>query len=253
SRSYPDDGVQPAIGHPRRPVVPDDHAVRRRALPQFHVTGLPGDRIQMPRRAGGLCRVPYPSVGRRCHIVRVRACRYGALAQHVRNWCGRAALRREDEDRSEDHYRESYPAHDPPLRHSAPARPRDGAFFLPNGLATSSANASRPSRSSRSSHCSITRWSPAPCNALRWSVSWAGVPTSTPRLRDSSRERPRSSSLRRTSASSRPNTNPVIIERRTDDGLWPRAVNRSSRRRLRRAKLLGVLMVAFQSVEYWDA
>src|SRR5829696_363932 len=104
----------------------------------------------------------------------------------------------------------------------AAARPHRGR--------TNSAIASRPSMSSVSSHCSITRSTPASSSLASCSATSGPVPTTVPRARSASACFP--ARLRLPSAVVRPNIARVISVRRTASGGRPASRNSSSRRSL---------------------
>src|SRR5829696_773329 len=119
----------------------------------------------------------------------------------------------------------------------AAARPHRGR--------TNSAIASRPSMSSISSHCSITRSTPASSSRASCSATSGPVPTTVPQARSSSADRP--ASLRSTSAAARPKMARVISVRRTASGGRPASRSSSSRRAFSSVNRSGGTRTAFHS------
>ena len=90
-----DDRVEPAVGHPRGAVGPDDDAVRRRPVAERDLRRLPRRRVEPAELARRLGRVPDRPVGRRRDVVWVRARGHGVLRhlQSGRRRRGRSSQR----------------------------------------------------------------------------------------------------------------------------------------------------------------
>ena len=97
----PDDGVEPAVGHPGGAVRPDDHAVRRRFLAQRHLLDLAALGIEPPERALALGGVPHRAVGSGRYIMGSGALGDRKILHRLR--MGRRHRDRETSDRGKQH------------------------------------------------------------------------------------------------------------------------------------------------------